>query len=94
LAPPPAAPPTDWLRFARWGAAAFTALTTGIQLTVWAMIAVVTQSIDSPWWLWSAVPGVAVTAFLTWMINTRDQLGIETESRAADAHEPAPSALA
>ena len=95
MTPRPAGAPTDWLRFARWAAAAFTALTTGIQLTVWAMICVVTQSIDSAWWLWSAVPGVLVTGFLTWMLNTRDQLGIEPPAtNPADERKPAPSPLA
>jgi hypothetical protein len=69
--------PTDGLRVARWAAAAFTALTTGVQIIVWTMIAIVTQSIDSPWWLWSAVPGGIVTAFLSWMITTRDQIGTQ-----------------
>ena len=65
----PAGAPNDWLHTARWGAAALTALTTGVQLIVWAMICVVTQSIESPWWLWSTVPGVIVTAFLSWMLD-------------------------
>ncbi|KAA1400340.1 hypothetical protein [Aeromicrobium ginsengisoli] len=95
MTPRPAGAPTDWLRFARWAAAAFTAFTTGVQLIVWGMIAVVRQSIDSPWRLWSAVPGVLVTAFLTWMLNTRDQLGIEpNDPRPSDDRRPAPSPLA
>ncbi len=69
--------PTDWLRTARWAAAAITALTTAVQLIVWLMIVVVSQSFESPWWLWSAVPGMIVTAFLSWMITTREQLVTE-----------------
>ena len=95
MTPRPAGAPTDWLRFARWGAAAFTALTTAVQLIVWLMICVVTQSIESPWWLWSTVPGVIVTGFLSWMIATREQLGIEPPAAVtADQHKPAPSPLA
>ena len=75
--------PKDWLRFARWSAAVLTTLTTAVQLVVWLMIAVVTQSVDAPWWLWSTVPGVLVTAFLSWMIATREQIGI-AESTAPE----------
>lgn len=66
--------PTDWLRTARWAAAAITVFSTGIQFIVWAMITVISQSVDAPWWLWSTIPGVIVTAFLSWMITTREQL--------------------
>jgi hypothetical protein len=92
----PATPgaPTDWLRAARWGAAALTALTTGIQLIVWLMICVVTQSIESMWWLWSTIPGVLVTAFLSWMLATRDQLGIEPHATADHQERPVPARLA
>jgi hypothetical protein len=90
MTPRPAGAPTDWLRFARWAAAAFTALTTAVQLIVWLMIGVVSTSIDSPWWLWSTVPGVLVTAFLSWMIATREELGIEP-SATSRAGEPKPA---
>jgi hypothetical protein len=93
MTPRPAEAPTDWLRFARWGAAAFTVLTTGVQLIVWLMICVVTQSIESPWWLWSTVPGLAVAGFLSWMLATREQLGIEPHAPADRRDEPVPSAL-
>ena len=93
MTPQPAGAPTDWLRFARWGAAAFTALTTAVQLIVWLMICVVTRSIESPWWLWSTVPGVIVTGFLSWMIATREQFGIEPTA-TADQPKPVPSPLA
>jgi len=94
MTPHPAGAPTDWLRFARWGAAAFTALTTSVQLIVWLMICVVTQSIESPWWLWSTIPGVIVTAFLSWMLATREQLGIEPHVPADHHDRPVPSPLA
>ena len=95
MTPRPAGAPTDWLVFARWAAAAFTALTTAVQLIVWLMICVVTQSIESPWWLWSTVPGVIVTGFLSWMIATREQLGIEPQGpNTADHEKPAPRPLA
>jgi hypothetical protein len=57
------------------------------------MICVVTQSIEEPWWLWSTVPGLVVTGFLTWMIATREQLGIEPQQHADRQDQPVPSAL-
>ncbi len=92
MTPRPAGAPTDWLRFARWGAAALTVLATGIQVIVWLMICMVTQSVEEPWWLWTAVPGLAVTGFLSWMLATREQLGIEP-STTTDHDQPVPSPL-
>lgn len=71
--------PTDGLRTARWGAGALTVVLTAVQLVVWLMISVISKSVDTPWWLWSTIPGVIVTGFLSWMISTRDQLGIQSE---------------
>ena len=93
MTPRPPGAPTDWLHTARWGAAALTVLTTGVQLIVWLMICVVTQSIESPWWLWSTVPGVIVTAFLSWMLVTREQLGIEANVPTDHQNRPVPSPL-
>lgn len=72
--------PADGLRTARWAAGAITVVLTAIQLVVWLMISIISKSVDTPWWLWSAVPGVLVTGFLSWLISTRDQLGAERQS--------------
>jgi hypothetical protein len=74
--------PNDGLRTARWAAGALTVVLTAVQLVVWLMISIISKSVDTPWWLWSTIPGVLVTGFLSWMISTRDQLGTQTRERA------------
>jgi hypothetical protein len=71
--------PSDGLHTARWAAGALTVVLTAVQLVVWLMISIISKSVDSPWWLWSTIPGVLVTGFLSWMISTRDQLDIQRE---------------
>jgi hypothetical protein len=71
--------PADGLRTARWAAGALTVVLTAVQLVVWLMISIISKSVDTPWWLWSTIPGVVVTGFLSWMISTRDQLGIQRQ---------------
>ena len=71
--------PRDGLQTARWAAGAVTVVLTAVQLVIWPMISIISKSVDTPWWLWSAVPGVIVTGFLSWLISTRDQLGIQRQ---------------
>ena len=40
-------------------------VTTMVQVVVWLMIALMTNHLDSPWWLWTTVPAVAAVAALT-----------------------------
>jgi hypothetical protein len=40
-------------------------IATVIQLVVWLMIGVLTAHLDSPWWLWTAVPAAAAVGVLT-----------------------------
>ena len=82
----------DWLATTRWAASVITVLATVVQLVVWLMICVISQSAEAPWWLWTTVPGVVVIGFLSWMIATRDQLGIEPAASEED-ETPVPAPL-
>jgi hypothetical protein len=40
-------------------------IATLVQVVVWLTIGVITAHLDSPWWLWTAVPAAAVGGLLT-----------------------------
>ncbi|MDT3444858.1 MULTISPECIES: hypothetical protein [unclassified Pseudofrankia] len=40
-------------------------IATLVQVVVWLTIGVITAHLDSPWWLWTAVPAAAVVGLLT-----------------------------
>ena len=50
---------------ARSGVAYFGLVTTLVQVVVWLVIGLMTNHLDSPWWLWTTVPAVAAVAALT-----------------------------
>ena len=53
------------LLLARSGVAYLGVVTTLVQVVVWLMIGVISGRLDSPWWLWSAVPAAAIVGLLT-----------------------------
>jgi hypothetical protein len=42
-------------------------LASAIQFTIWALIVVIGLDWQSPWWLWTFVPGAVVTAGVWWL---------------------------
>ena len=56
------------------------------------VVAVHSRRSRSSGFLWR--PGLIVTGFLSWMIATREQLGIEPTATPVDDRKPAPSPLA
>jgi hypothetical protein len=85
----------DWLATTRWAVSILTVLGTAVQLVVWGMICVISGDLREPWWLWTTVPGAVVIGLLTWMIATRDQLGIDPDEvtrREDDGPVPGPLA--
>lgn len=84
----------DWLATTRWVVTVITVLSTVAQLVVWLMICVIGREIESPWWLWSTVPGIALIGLLSWMLATRDQLGVEPAvAHPVEDDAPLPSRL-
>lgn len=53
------------IQLARLLCAYGTLLATLVQVVVWLMIAVFSGNLDTPWWLWTAVPGAAAVGALT-----------------------------
>jgi hypothetical protein len=45
----------------------FWVLATGVQIVVWIMIMIIGRHLQEPWWLWTALPGAALTAGLRWL---------------------------
>ncbi len=58
--------PAPHARIRRLTAAAWL-VASGLQFLVWAMIVMVTLDWQSPWWLWTFVPGALVTAGVYWL---------------------------
>jgi hypothetical protein len=46
---------------------------TMINFVVWAMVCTISLSWDSPWWLWTFIPGGAVLGALWWNAKREDQ---------------------
>lgn len=53
------------IQLARLVCAYGTLLATLVQVVVWLVIAVFTGHLDTPWWLWTAVPGTVAVGALT-----------------------------
>jgi hypothetical protein len=45
------------------------------QFTVWATICVFSLSLQSPWWLFTTIPGAAATAILAWAVESCHRAG-------------------
>lgn len=53
------------LLVARSAIAYFGTVATLVQIVVWLMIAAFSGALDSPWWLWTAVPALAAVGALS-----------------------------
>jgi hypothetical protein len=42
---------------------------TMIHFTIWALICIIGGHLDSPWWLWVALPSGAVIGALWWTVS-------------------------
>ena len=52
-----------------------------VQIVVWLMIAVLTTSIDSPWWLFTAVPAALAVGVLTLLDRWRTATSAQPATR-------------
>ena len=60
-------------------------ITTLVQIVVWLTIGVVSGHLDTPWWLWTAVPAAVVVVGLTVVDRWRSWWSI-AESTAPTSH--------
>jgi hypothetical protein len=61
----PRGTPGHRILLARSAVAYFGLIATLVQLVIWLVIAVLTVHLDSPWWLWTAVPAAGAVGALT-----------------------------
>lgn len=68
------------LRSVRRAVGALAVVGTLIQIVVWLLVAVFSQSLDSPWWLIYASGGATAVASL-WIVDELDGTRVDTDGR-------------